>query len=205
MSALVPRIYLAGPQVFYPAPEGIFERMKAICAAHGLEGVAPIDSQMGLEGVEPGRPLFRRIVQGDFDLIDTCDGGIFCLDPWRGVEMDTGTAIEIGYMVPQKKPMSGWTSDPRFYPQKIKDHFAGHAMQGAGKNTMGATSGVLRDPEGMLIHSEGLYMHGMAQMPIEMAGGEVFAAKDWDGAFTQAVQHIKMQFDRNQSLQPSPR
>jgi nucleoside 2-deoxyribosyltransferase len=39
-----PAIYLAGPTVFLPDPERIFDRMKAICRRHGLVGVSPLDS-----------------------------------------------------------------------------------------------------------------------------------------------------------------
>jgi len=109
-----PSVYLAGPTVFEPDPEARFAVMRAICARHELEGVSPLDNQLGLEGMAPGRDLLRRIVAADIDLMRRLDGGLFCLDGFRGApEMDAGTAFEIGYMVALGKPVAGWTRDPR--------------------------------------------------------------------------------------------
>ena len=69
-----PRVYLAGPMVFYPAPEATFRRMKAIGRRHGLAGVSPFDNQMGLEGIPPDRALLERIVAAD---IAAYDGHVF--------------------------------------------------------------------------------------------------------------------------------
>ena len=78
-----PRIYLAGPMVFYPDPETTFRRMKAICHHHGLLGVSPLDNQLGLEGKSPDRALLEQIVKADMELMETLDGGLFCLDGFR--------------------------------------------------------------------------------------------------------------------------
>ena len=47
------RIYLAGPDVFLPAPVAAGEAKKHICAAHGFVGVYPLDSGVQLEGLRP--------------------------------------------------------------------------------------------------------------------------------------------------------
>ena len=78
-----PTVYLAGPTVFDPDPDAIFSQMKQTCARHGLEGVSPLDNQIGLQGITPGRALARRIVQADIDLMRRVDAGIFCLDGFR--------------------------------------------------------------------------------------------------------------------------
>ena len=53
---MLPTVYLAGPMVFYPDPSSVFGRMKEICIHHGLQGVAPLDNQIALEGVPPENP-----------------------------------------------------------------------------------------------------------------------------------------------------
>lgn len=40
------RIYLAGPDVFYPNQTEIFRIKKSICANFGFEGVDPLDTQI---------------------------------------------------------------------------------------------------------------------------------------------------------------
>jgi nucleoside 2-deoxyribosyltransferase len=190
-----PRIYLAGPMVFLPDPDAVFARMKAICADHGLTGIAPLDNQIGLEGLAPGPELIRRIVQADIALMRSVDAGVFCLDGFRrGPEMDAGTAFEIGYMQALGKPLAGWTADPRSYPRKVGDHFAqvfGLALTETPANATGGTSGLTRDPDGMLVHSEGCVQNAMVHVGIELSGGIVAAAASWEEAFAAAVTSLR--------------
>jgi nucleoside 2-deoxyribosyltransferase len=185
-----PRIYLAGPMVFYPDPEATFRRMKAICRRHGLTGVSPLDNQIGLEGMAPDRTLLERIVAADIALMDTLDGGLFCLDPFRrSPEMDPGTAFEVGYMRALKKPMAGWSTDPRDYPAKVRSFF-GTAfsldLTATDPGAKGGTSGTMRDPDGVLVHSQGCLQNAM----IDISIGAVFADPDWEVAFDQAAAAI---------------
>jgi nucleoside 2-deoxyribosyltransferase len=186
-----PRVYLAGPMVFYTEEQmnETFKRMKEICAECGIEGIAPLDNQLDLTGVPAGKPLYRKIVQADIDLMKKADGALICFDPFRGTEMDTGTAVELGYLYGKGKPMSGWTMDTRDYRQKVIDYYDGRYASTA-SNTAGATSGTERDPTGMLIHSAGCSQNGMADILVEMSGGEVIANKNWEDAFRQAAKNI---------------
>jgi nucleoside 2-deoxyribosyltransferase len=123
------RVYLAGPMVFEPDPIAIFDRMKALCLAHGVVGVAPLDNQIGLEGIAPGKDLLERIVRADIALMDRLDAAVFCLDGFRrGPEMDAGTAFEVGYMKALGKPIAGWTRDIRLYPERVGDFFGQRLM-----------------------------------------------------------------------------
>lgn len=188
-----PRVYLAGPMVFYPDPEATFEVMKAICEQEGLEGVAPIDGQASLQGVPPGRPLYTRIVEADFKLMDECDAALICLDPVHGdVEMDTGTAVEVGYLHAKGKPMSGWMSETVAFGDRIRASCGPTSLSAA--NGAGATSGLERDARGLLVHSAELAQHGMAQMPIEMSGGVVFQSAQWTSAFRDAAKNVAARF-----------
>lgn len=198
---IVPKVYLAGPIVFYEDPIETFNKMKEICKKHGIEGIAPLDNQIGLEGLAPGKETVTAIVQADLDLMNKLDGGIFCLNPFRrSTEMDPGTAVEIGYMKAQKKPMSGWTTDGREYPEKVKAFFAEKNLelsQGEA-NEQGGTSGLTRDPDGIMVHSEGMVQNGMTQGSIELSGGAVSIDQDWEKAFEGAVVSIKEQLAERQ-------
>jgi nucleoside 2-deoxyribosyltransferase len=185
------RVYLAGPMVFSPAPEAAFHRMKALCRRHGLSGVSPLDNQIGLEGMAPDRGLLERIVTADIALMDTLDGGLFCLDGFRrSPEMDPGTAFEIGYMRALKKPIAGWTRDKRDYPTKVRDYFDdvfGLKLATTEPGAKGGTSGTMRDPDGMLVHSQTCLQNAMIDIGIATAGGQVFAHPDWEIAFERAA------------------
>ena len=193
MKAGPPRVYLAGPMVFEPDPIAIFDRMKALCLAFGVVGVAPLDNQIGLEGIAPGKDLLERIVLADIALMDGVEAAVFCLDGFRrGPEMDAGTAFEVGYMKALGKPIAGWTRDIRLYPERVGDFFA-QQLTRTEAGSVGGTSGLLRDPDGVLVHSEGCVQNAMVHVGIELAGGIVVANTDWESAFSQAVASVAAQ------------
>jgi nucleoside 2-deoxyribosyltransferase len=206
LTAHGPRIYLAGPMIFYPDPETTFRRMKAICRRHGLLGVSPLDNQIGLEGKSPDRALLEQIIRADMELMDTLDGGLFCLDGFRrSPEMDPGTAFEIGYMRALKKPLAGWTCDPRDYPAKVRDHFQdvfGLKLVIAEPGAKGGASGTMRDPDGILVHSEGCLQNAMIDIGIATAGGSVFGHSDWETAFSQAAADLAAQMVPRVAAEP---
>jgi nucleoside 2-deoxyribosyltransferase len=202
----MPRVYLAGPMVFDAEPTTIFDQMKALCLAQGLVGVAPLDNQIGLEGIAPGNDLLRQIVRADIALMDTLEAAVFCLDGFRrGPEMDAGTAFEIGYMKALGKPIAGWTRDIRPYPQRVaaffRSAFNEELVQSAA-GLVGGTSGLLRDPDGVLVHSEGCIQNAMVHVGIELAGGIVAADKDWERAFSLAVASVREQLRMKAATEP---
>lgn len=192
-----PQIYLAGPAVFHTSALETFSEMKRLCALVGLEGMAPLDNQIGLENEPVSRETSLKIVQADLDLIKKSDGAIFCLDAFRrGTEMDAGTAMELGYAAALDKKMSGWTSDIREYPEIVEGFFTTRSLTltETHANATGGTSGTKRDVDGMLVHSEGFYQNGMTQGAIELSGGQVFANENWKKAFFDAAKNISAQF-----------
>jgi nucleoside 2-deoxyribosyltransferase len=191
--------------VFYPDSAEVFDDMKEIMAQHSLVGVAPADNQKSLGKLKPGGELGMAIYLADVELMNNVDGAIFNIDPFRrGTEMDPGTAFEAGYCAARNLPMTGWTSDGRPYPVKVRD-FMNDVFQLAltdiQANLPGATSGTLRDADGMLVHSEGMYQNLMIQMAIEHGGGKVFASQNWRHAFAQACRHLSDMFE---SFKPNP-
>ncbi len=196
------RVYLAGDLVFRPDCLAIFERLRAICRDLGLEGVSPLDGQDAVAGLPPGEATILAIVAADRDLMDGCDAGLFCLDPFRrAADMDPGTAVEIGYMFGQGKPLCGYTVDGSGYPAKVAAYFDAAWRSGLRERQpvgKGGSSGSLEDPDGMLVHSEGLVQNGMVEGFIRMAGGFVFANADFDTAFRQAATHLAARLARNE-------
>ena len=195
-----PRVYLAGPMVFAPEPSAIFARMKELCREFALIGVAPLDNQLGLEHLLPGKQLLEQIVIADMALMDRLDAGIFCLDGFRrGPEMDPGTAFEVGYMKALGKPLAGWTTDTREYPDRVAGFFRdvfGENLTPALAGAVGGTSGLLRDPDGILVHSERCVQNAMVHVGIELTGGAVVADRDWERAFRGALGSIAARVPR---------
>jgi nucleoside 2-deoxyribosyltransferase len=104
-----PRIYLAGPEVFLPDALAVGARKAGLCAAHELEGVFPLDAQLGLAGLAKAEAA-QAISEANEGLMRSCDGLIANLTPFRGVSMDAGTAFEVGFMRALGRPVLGYTN-----------------------------------------------------------------------------------------------
>jgi nucleoside 2-deoxyribosyltransferase len=108
------RIYLAGPEVFLPDATAFGRRKVEICAAHGLEGVFPLDNQFDLDGLDR-REQARRISLANEEAMRSSDAAIANLTPFRGVSMDAGTAFEVGFMRALGRPVFGYTTTAADY------------------------------------------------------------------------------------------
>ena len=74
------KVYLAGPEVFLPNAAEIGAAKKHICAAHGLEGLFPLDQeQPPLPLIELGTAIYRANVR----LMMSADAIIANLTPFR--------------------------------------------------------------------------------------------------------------------------
>jgi nucleoside 2-deoxyribosyltransferase len=113
----LPRIYLAGPDVFFPEPLRIAEARKTTLADYGLAGIFPLDNAVdpALSPAEMAAAIFRL----NRDLIDSCHGVLANITPFRGASLDAGTAWEIGYACGRGKPVVAYTDDPALYPDKV--------------------------------------------------------------------------------------
>ena len=114
------RIYLAGPEVFFPAEEhqAIVAEKKRLLLEYGLEGVDPLDSELASSDSETKFRLGHRIYRANRELMDSCDAIIANLTPFRGISADPGTVFEVGYMIGQGKPAFGFTLDNRYYRER---------------------------------------------------------------------------------------
>jgi len=168
--------------------------MKSILKKYGLKGVAPVDNQSNLIGVRPGRDLNEAIYRADVQIMNSVDGVIFDISPFRrGTEMDTGTAFEVGYCRCLGIPMVGWTTQTVFYPELVSSYVSerfGKELLEDSESTSGAKSGGTRDPDGIMVHSFGFYQNLMVQMAIETAGGSVHADPSWESAFGHAASQL---------------
>jgi len=114
-----PRVYLAGPDVFLPDALEVGEAKKRVCEEHGLVGVFPLDGPYerlaGLTGHHAGLVAFDICVE----LMNSCDLGIANMTPFRGPSMDIGTAVEMGYLYAQGKPVFGYTNSSHSYRDRV--------------------------------------------------------------------------------------
>ena len=94
-------VYLAGPDVFYPEAERIAEEHKALCRQYGFEPLHPID-QPTLAS--------KHIFDANIRLLKRADAVVANLNSFRGAEVDSGTAFEVGFAIAQGIPVVGYLS-----------------------------------------------------------------------------------------------
>ena len=105
----LPRLYLAGPEVFLPDAAAVGAAKVALCVRHGFEGLFPLDAALDLSGLaKPAQA--RRISDANEGLMRSCAGLIANLTPFRGVSADSGTAFEVGFMRALGRPVFGYSN-----------------------------------------------------------------------------------------------
>jgi len=110
------KIYLAGPDVFLPDAVEIGKRKVAICAAHGVSGLYPLDNAIDVSAGEVSLDIFK----GNQAMMDAADAIIANLTPFRGPGADAGTAYELGYMAARGKLCLGYSNDPTIYAERVR-------------------------------------------------------------------------------------
>lgn len=116
------KAYLAGPDVFLPNAAAHAEAKIALCAAYGLEGVAPFNPDLDMS--LPPAALWRRIYEDDLRMMRDCDIIIANLTPFRGVSADAGTLIELGWFLGAGRPRWGYSNTAAPFASRALAHRA---------------------------------------------------------------------------------
>lgn len=164
---MLPRVYLAGPDVFLPEAAARAEALKLICCRHGLTGVSPLEALAG----EPDAPALSeaaRIHRRNEAHMRGCAALIANLTPFRGPSADVGTAYEIGFMRALGRPVFGYATTAR--------RFAARTVAFLGAAAVLDAAGKWRDAEGMLIEDFGLFDNLMLDCAIADSGGSLVVA-----------------------------
>jgi nucleoside 2-deoxyribosyltransferase len=156
-----PRVYLAGPDVFFPQPWQRGAVLKAICDRHALDGIFPLD------GAEPGTapPRAEVIALANEAHIRGCDAVLANLTPFRGPSADAGTIYEVGFACALGKPVFAYANEAGTYLRRcgMRDPKASQDAQG-----------VWRDIDGLAIEEFGLGENLMIACAIPASGGALF-------------------------------
>lgn len=90
------KIYLAGPDVFFPDIAQRAEHHKQLCHDMGFDPLHPVD-----------QPVLKAqdIYHGNIQMLRQADAVAANLNPFRGAEVDSGTAFEVGYAIALNKPV----------------------------------------------------------------------------------------------------
>jgi nucleoside 2-deoxyribosyltransferase len=112
-------VYLAGPEVFLLQATELGEKKKQICLAYNLDARFPLDKQPRTTTALP-KDKAMGIFATCMKMMSECDLVIANMTPFRGVSMDVGTAVEIGYMHALGKPVFGYTNVTDDYADRVR-------------------------------------------------------------------------------------
>lgn len=156
------KVYLAGPDVFLPDPLAMAERKRAICAAHGLTGIFPVDAHPDHpQGSDV--PLWLWIYRRNEAHMRDADAVIANLTPFRGPSADPGTVYEIGFMRALGRKVLGYSN--------VAAGLLPRTLGFAGATAWQDADGRWRDAEGMAMEAFGLADNLMIDGGIHEAGG----------------------------------
>ncbi len=137
----LPRMYLAGPDVFRTDAVEVGQAKKGLCARYGFEGVFPMDPVPGAQARDEADP--RDIYRVCIAHMERCNILIADMTPFRGPSMDVGTAFEMGFAKARGMPIFGYSIALGPYNERVP----------TGPSNGDARS---RDIDGLLIEEFGL-------------------------------------------------
>jgi nucleoside 2-deoxyribosyltransferase len=105
------KLYLAGPDIFFPDARDIGARKKALCHAYGFQGLYPLDAALPVRPTGPETAM--AIYRIDTAMMDQATAIVANLTPFRGPSADPGTVFELAWMLARGKPAFGYSDDPR--------------------------------------------------------------------------------------------
>ena len=155
------KIYIAGPEVFLSNAREVLNAKAALARAYGFTPICPGDLEIP-ESDNRGHAINAI----DEQMMDSADGIIANLTPFRGIACDTGTAYEVGYMCAQGKKAYGYTNVAADHFARARDFYSGSVVEDA--------DGHLRGPDGLSLENFGMVDNLMLQGGIERRGGQVF-------------------------------
>lgn len=177
----IPKVYLAGPDVFLPGAIAMGQKKKDICAGFGLEGLFPLDAELELEGLEP-RVAGLLIYEANIGLIEQADACLANLTPYRGGSADVGTAYEVGHMRGLGKPVFAYSGARLLFAERVRA-------------SLDLSFQTTHDGAGLLIEDFAMVDNLMLDGAVSASGSKVFC-HDGDLAAQEAFERAVQQAAR---------
>jgi nucleoside 2-deoxyribosyltransferase len=162
---VIPRVYLAGPDVFLPDPEAWAAQKQAVCARYGLAGVTPLDVLAEEPAAWAALPLWRRIALRNEAHIRGCAAVIANLTPFRGPSADVGTVYELGFARALGLPVFGYAT--------VAAPFLDRTLAALSAGAQVDADGAWWDADGLLVEQFGLFDNLMIEAGVVGSGGSL--------------------------------
>ena len=152
------KVDLAGFDVFRPDAASYGQWLKTLCARHGFAGLYPLDNAAPQQ--LSGAALADWIYQANIALIEQADCVMANLNPFRGLEPDSGTVFEVGYAVAKGKPV--WA-----YTEQVQPLVAQAGVQ--------SQDGHVVDAQGYTVEDFGMNLNLMIACSTQLVHGDALA------------------------------
>ena len=157
------KVYLAGPEVFLANAREQLDIKIALTRAAGLEPVSPGDFAIA---PQPTKRQFGHAISAiDEQMMDSADAIIANLTPFHGINADTGTCYELGYMCAQGKRAYAYTN----VAANLRDRTAGYYNGDIHTDAAGR----LRGADGLAVEDMDMADNLMMQGGVERRGGQL--------------------------------
>lgn len=147
------KLYLAGPDVFRTDVRDWMETARALCRQHGYEPLTPLDHD---------ESEASKIYAANIALIRKAQIVVANLNPFRGVEPDSGTCFEVGYAHALGKRVCGYVARM----ESLKARVNRWEQAAAPRST---------DQQGMSIENFDLPLNLMLAVPTQIIEGDLAA------------------------------
>jgi nucleoside 2-deoxyribosyltransferase len=154
----LPKVYLAGPTVFFQNVHEVAEEMKDACKKLGFIPLFPMDTEIDIHSKDAP----QQIANSNIALLQIADAVLADVSPFRGSSMDVGTAFEIGMAKQRNLPVVA-------YMNKKEPEYAKRVIA-SDTNTSMDKHNVLRDKDSNAIENFNLYENLMiaSNTPLEI-------------------------------------
>jgi len=147
------KVYIAGPDVFRPDAPDWAEAVRAQCLALGFEALIPLDGDASTPA---------GIYASNIEMIHAADVVVANLNPFRGVEPDSGTCFEIGFALALGKKVIGYIRSPELLRDRVE------RLQGCPLDIHGDFA---LDSNGLRVENFGLSLNLMLAVPVQLVLG----------------------------------
>lgn len=113
------KAYIAGPDVFFKDAQAKAKAVRALCLAHGVEALIPLDNEVNFD--QEKSEISMEIFTKNMELIREADVVIANIEPFRGPSADVGTVWEMGCAYGMNKPVFSFTNTPRNYRERVSE------------------------------------------------------------------------------------
>jgi nucleoside 2-deoxyribosyltransferase len=120
---MVPKAYLAGPDVFRPDAVAHARSKIEICRRYGLQGLAPLNQDVA-PSVETAAGRWQTVFDKDIVMMEACDCIIANLTPFGGASADAGTLIEVGWFLGRGKPIFAYSNTRASFEERMTRQLA---------------------------------------------------------------------------------